>query len=387
MPWKESRIVNERLKFVGDVLKGERSMTELCRTYGIARKTGYKWVDRYRVAGPAGLEDLTHKPHASPQAISEETVNQVLELRYKYPTWGARKIKARLEQLNPEKDWPAASTIGEMLKRAGLVMQCKQRRRVMPSQEPCCEAKSPNHLWCMDFKGFFRCQNRQRCDTFTISDAYSRFLIRCQAVRKTDTQSIDAICNGAMREYGMPQRIRSDNGIPFASSGLLGLSRLGLKWLRLGIMHERIDPGQPKQNGRHERIHRTLKEDTASPPAADLLQQQDRFDHFRNVYNTERPHEALDFATPASIYVPSPREYPESLPPIEYGPEFHVRHVKHHGEFKWGNEYIFLSVVLGKEFIGFLPIDEDMYQVWWGKTWLGDFDAWAMKFNPRKTLY
>jgi transposase InsO family protein len=387
MPWKESRIMNERMKFVGDVLKGERTMTELCRTYGIARKTGYKWMERYQVAGPSGLEDLTHRPKKCPQATPEEIVNQVLEVRYKYPTWGAKKIRARLELSNAAIEWPAVSTVGEILKRAGLVCKSKHRRRVMASEEPCCEANAPNHLWCMDFKGFFRCQNRQRCDTFTISDAYSRFLIRCEAIRKTDSESVDAICDSAMREFGMPERIRTDNGVPFASSGLLGLSRLGLKWIRLGIAHERIDPGMPTQNARHERLHRTLKQDAATPPAADLLDQQKRFLEFRQVYNFERPHEALDLATPGSAYVPSPRELPKCLPPIEYGPDFVVRRVKNHGEFGWNNEHVFISTVLSREVLGFLPIAEDVYQVWWGNTWLGDFDAWAMKFNPRKTLY
>jgi len=232
------------------------------------------------------------------------------------------------------------------------------------------------------FQGFFRCQNKQRCDTFTISDAYSRFLIRCEAIKKTDSDSVDAICDSAMREYGMPERIRTDNGVPFASSGLLGLSRLGLKWIRLGIVHERIDPGMPTQNARH----RTLKEDAATPPAADLIEQQERFSRFRKIYNYERPHEALNLATPGSLYVPSTRPFPTSIGLIEYGPDFIVRRVKHRGDFKWGNEYVFISTVLSKEVIGFLPIDEDLYQVWWGKTWLGDFDAWAMKFNPRKKI-
>jgi len=239
----------------------------------------------------------------------------------------------------------------------------------------------------MDFKGFFRCQNRQRCDTFTISDAYSRFLIRCEAIKKTDSESVDEICDSAMREFGMPERIRTDNGVPFASSGLLGLSRLGLKWIRLGIAHERIDPGSPTQNARHERLHRTLKQDAATPPATDLTQQQKRFDEFRQVYNFERPHEALNLATPASVYVPSTRQFPNYLPVIEYGTDFVVRRIKNHGEFAWGNEHVFISTVLSRELIGFLPIDEDVYQVWWGNTWLGDFDAWAMKFNPRKTIY
>lgn len=387
MPWKESRIVNERVKFVADVLRGERTMTELCQIYGIARKTGYKWIERFNVAGPSGLEDLTHRPAICPQATPDEVVNRVLEMRYKYPTWGARKIKARLEKVDPSVTWPAASTIGELLRRAGLVCQSKHRRHVMPSLEPCCEATAPNHLWCMDFKGFFRCQNGHRCDALTITDAFSRFLIRCEAVRRTDYQSVDEICESAMLQFGMPERIRTDNGVPFASSGLLGLSRLSLKWIRLGIVHERIDPGQPQQNGRHERIHRTLKEDTANPSAANLAEQQERFSRFREIYNHERPHEALALATPGSIYISSPRPYPTSHPPIEYGPDFLVRRVKTHGEFRWGKECIFISSVLGHEYIGFLPIDEDLYQVWWGQTWLGDFDAWTLKFNPRKKLY
>jgi transposase len=255
-------------------------MTELCQTYGIARKTGYKWIERYQVAGPSGLEDLTHRPQKCPQATPEEIVNRVLEFRCKYPTWGAKKIRAKLEQGNGEIEWPPVSTVGEILKRAGQVFKSKHRGRVMAYEESCCEANAPIISGAWTSKASSVVNNRQRCGTFSISDAYSRLLIRCDAIRrnkKTDSESIDAICDSAMREFRMPEQIRTDNGVPFASSGLLGLSRLGLKWIRLGIAHERIDPGMLTQNARHERLHRTLKQDAATPPAIDLVEQQKRF--------------------------------------------------------------------------------------------------------------
>jgi transposase InsO family protein len=383
MPWKESRIVNDRMKFVGDVLRGERTMTELCRTYGISRKTGYKWVERYQVAGPSGLEDLSHRPQ---QATPEGIVSQVLEVRYKYPTWGAKKIRAKLEQNDMETEWPAVSTIGEILKVAGLVCKSKHRRRVMASEEPCCVANAPNYLWCMDFK--FLPLSRPAAVRHLPHFACLQSISHSMRSHQKDRLGISR-CNLRFGNEGIWNSGKNSHGqcVPFASSGLLGLSRLGLKWIRLGIAHERIDPGSPTQNARHERMHRTLKQDAATPPAADLVEQQKRFDEFRQVYDHERPHEGLRLATPASVYVPRQDSFRATFRKIEYSPDFILRRVKNHGEFAWGNEHIFISTVLSRELFGFLPIDEDVYQVWWGNTWLGDFDAWSMKFNPRKILY
>ena len=375
MPWKESRIVNERVKFIADVLKGEQSITDLCQRYGIARKTGYKWMERFQEAGPAGLEDLDRRSRNCAHATPEVVVQEILKLRYQHPTWGARKLQARLEQTRKDTQWPAASTINAILRRAGLAHTRKRKRKVTPSPSPLGEITAPNQVWCMDFKGFFRCGNRERCDPFTITDAYSRYLIRCQAVPKLDFEHVNAICDAAMREYGLPERIRTDNGVPFATTSVRGLSRLSVKWMKLGITHERIEPGEPQQNGRHERMHRTLKRDTALPPAFSLQEQQDRFDRFQRCFNEERPHEALGFATPASVYVASTRRYPSTIPEPTYGSQFDVRRVRNVGHIKLQGGYVFISEMLRHELVGLLQIEENRYEVYFGNLLLGEVDT------------
>ena len=253
--------------FLSSYQKEEMSVTDLCHEYGISRPTAYKWIKRYDEVGPEGLLDLTRTPHSSPYATSAEIENEMLALRKRFPSWGARKLKARLERMNPKVSWPAASTVGQILSRAGLTNPKRKKRRATPSSQPFSMVTAPNQLWCMDFKGYFLTGDGYRCDPFTITDAHSRFLIRCQAVARMDLAQVSAVCDAAMREYGVPERIRTDNGAPFAGVGLLGLSKLSLGWMKLGIVHERIQPGRPQQNGRHERMHRTLKEDTAKPPA------------------------------------------------------------------------------------------------------------------------
>jgi Integrase core domain len=252
---------------------------------------------------------------------------------------------------------------------------------VTPSTSPLGEITAPNQVWCMDFKGFFRCGNQERCDPFTITDAYSRYLIRCQAVPKMDFEHVAAICDAAMREYGLPERIRPDNGSPFATTSVRGLSRLSIKWIKLGIAHERIEPGEPQQNGRHERMHRTLKRDTATPPAFSLREQQDRFDQFKLCYNEERPHEALACATPASVYVASARPYPSTIPKPLYGDQFEVRRVKNMGAIKMQGGLIFISEMLCYELVGLLPTEEDLYQVYFGPVLLGEIDTYWRTFS------
>ena len=381
MPWKESRIVDERVKFIADVLKGDHTVTELCQRYQISRKTGYKWIERFEEAGPKGLEDLGRRPKACAHATPETIVKQILELRYEHPTWGSRKLQARLEQTRGDTEWPCASTINAILRRAGLVHAQKRKRRVTPSTSPLGDLAAPNQLWCMDFKGFFRCGNKERCDPFTITDAYSRYIIRCQAVPSPNREHVDAVCDAAMREYGVPERIRTDNGPPFATTTVLGLSRLSAKWRRLGIVHERIEPGEPQQNGRHERMHRTLKEDTAKPPAFTLREQQDRFDDFRQCFNERRPHEALSFATPQSVYVASARAFPNTVPDPQYDQELIVRRIKHNGDIKIGGASVYISEALSRELIGLLKIEEDLYELYFCDMLLGEVDTYWKNFT------
>jgi len=306
-------VQDERLLLVEEFAAGERSRAEICRRYGVSRKTGYKWYEQFLLHGLAGLADRSRRPLHQPNAVDEEMVGGILEARSRYPSWGERKLKAWLEREHRERCWPSTSSIGNILQRYGLTRPHKRRRRATPSSELTqpCEA---NQVWAIDFKGWFRTGDGQRCDPLTLSDTHTRYLLRCQAVDQTGGKFIRPLLEASFREYGLPARILSDNGAPFASTGIGGLSRLSVWWLRLGIVPERIAPGHPEQNGRHERMHRTLKQETAQPPARSVRAQQQVFDRFREEYNQERPHEALAMATPASVYAPSLRRFPERLP-------------------------------------------------------------------------
>ena len=382
MPWKEIRTVDQRLQFLSSYQKEEMSVTDLCHEYGISRPTAYKWIKRYEEVGPEGLLDLTRKPHGCSHATPAEIENEVLALRKRFPSWGARKLKARLERINPNVLWPAASTMGQILSRAGLTNPKRKKRRTTPYSQPFSAVTAPNQLWCMDFKGYFMTGDGYRCDPLTITDSHSRFLIRCQVVGRMDLAQVSAVCDAAMREYGVPERIRTDNGAPFAGTGLLGLSKLSLSWTKLGILHERIQPGKPQQNGRHERMHRTLKEDTTKPPARTLTAQQKKFDSFRATFNHERPHEALGNETPGSIYVPSTRMMPSRVVPFVYPKTFETRRVNNSGDVSWHKGRVFISEVFRNEDIAFEQIEEDLYRVVFYSTELGEFNSSEMRFRP-----
>ena len=350
-------------------------MTELCRAYGISRPTGYALWHRYGAEGEAGLEERSRAPGRHPNQTPPVLEEQVLALRRAHMRWGARKLKAYLEWKQPQQDWPAASTIGELLQREGLVIGRKARRKVPPYTQPFAAAQEPNRVWCADFKGWFRTGDGERIDPLTATDACSRYLLRCQAVQKTDTAQVQAIFEAAFREYGMPLAIRTDNGPPFASRAVAGLSRLAVYWMKLGIVPERIAAGHPEQNGRHERMHRTMKAETAMPPQATRRAQQRRMDEFRREYNQDRPHEALGMRTPSACYTPSPRPYPARVREPDYGDAFAVRRIGLRGQFSWHNEEVFLSEVLCGERIGLLPIDERYYHVYFAAFPLAQLDS------------
>lgn len=318
MGWRETNVPNERMRFVCRLEAGER-MVDLCAEFGISRKTGYKFWNRYQEAGPEGLGDYSRRPHQIPNRTRSEIEALVLEARAAHPTWGPKKLEVVLRRDHPGVAIPVASTIGEILSRGGMVRPRRRRRRATPTPpDQLHRAVEPNDVWCVDFKGQFRLGNRRYCYPLTITDLHSRYLIACDALDSTRTDGAIASFEHAFRTYGLPKVIRSDNGSPFASTGLGGFSRLSVWWMRLGIIPERIEPGHPEQNGQHERMHRTLKEDTTRPAAANELQQDERFDRFREVFNEERPHEALGMATPASIYVRSTRIYPGVLDDLCY---------------------------------------------------------------------
>jgi putative transposase len=366
--------MEERFKFIQEYQNEEESFAELCRRYGVSRKTGYKWVERYGAEGLDGLRDRSRAAEYHPNEVLKEVSDEVLEMRRRHPHWGPAKLRVRLQREAPEIIWPAASTIGEMLKRAGLTVRRRHRQRATPSQSALNHAAAANQVWSADFKGWFRCGDGSRCDPLTMSDGYSRFLLRCQALEGTDERSVQGVMEAAFREYGLPEAMRTDNGEPFGSVGLGGLSRLTVWWIKRGIRPERIRPGKPQQNGRHERMHRSLKQATAQPPAANLGRQQESLDRFRQEYNWERPHQALQMKTPAELYLPNGRSYPARLVEPEYCAEWEVRTVGPCGTMRWRNAKPFVGKVLGGEIVGLEPVDDGKWKLWFFGHPLGIFD-------------
>lgn len=376
--------MDERKSFIDKWLERQHSFAELCRTSGVARKTGYKWIERFKCEGWGGLDDQSRAPRRHPHAIGDELENDIVGLRQQHPTWGARKLRDVLKRLGKHERLPAASTIHEVLVAAGLIAERRGRRKTPPYTKPLAHAEAPNQVWCADFKGWFRCRDGRRCDPLTITDARSRYLLRCRHVPKTDGIHVRAVFEAVFREYGVPEALRTDNGPPFASPAPGGLSRLSMWWLQLRIRHERIDPGRPEQNGQHERMHRTLKDETANPPSANLRQQQRRFQAFAKEYNHDRPHEALDYQRPAELYVPSCREFPARLPELEYPDGVHLRRISQQGSLKWKTERTFLSGVLARQTVGLLEIEDDLYEVYYGPLLIGWFDGDGHVFAPQK---
>ena len=384
MPWKECGVWEERSRFVQDWNSGDWNMAELCRIYGVTRKTGYKWVERYEASGLDGLRDLSRAPRYHPNEITEEMEEEMLAVRGKHPFWGARKIHAWLEQAHPRGAVPVVSTIGSILKRNGLTVARKRRQSARPSSEPLAHADGPNRVWCADFKGWFRTVDGMRIDPLTISDAYSRYLLKCQAASAADTVHSQPIFEAAFREYGLPERIRTDNGAPFGSNGDSGLTGLSVWWIKLGIQPDRIEPGKPEQNGRHERMHRTLKEATAEPPAANRRRQQKRFDKFCHEYNQQRPHEALGQIPPAQRYKASLRGYPERVAEPQYPGEWESRRVAPGGQFRWRSDYVFAGHAVQGELVGLEPLEDGCWRVWFSFYELGILDRHAKIWRPDK---
>lgn len=356
-------------------------MAELCRFYGVSRATGYKWVQRFGDGGLAGLENRSRAPLVHPNAVSSEMEDLVIGERSQHPHWGAPKIRARLLRDHGDKPIPAESTLGEILKRHGLTADRRRRRPTRAPSQPLAHAGAPNDVWCVDFKGWFRTADGTRIDPLTLSDAYSRFLLRCQVLKAADALHVKPVCAAAFREYGLPVGLRSDNGAPFGSNGESGLTRLTVWWIKLGIVPEHITPGKPQQNGRHERMHRTLKQATAAPPARHRRAQQQRFDQFREEYNHQRPHEALGQQTPAAHYQTSPRVYPERLREVEYPSDWLVRRVSPGGQMRWRGEAIFVAHALESEPVGLEPRPEGGWRVWFSFYEVGVLEAGAVRIR------
>lgn len=375
MSWKALSPQDRRIQFVRAWQVYEGPFAQLCRDFGCSRKTGYDVVARFQAGGVDSLEDRSRRPHHHPLALMEEQIVELVALRGQHPTWGPKKLRACL--LRVGRPSPACSTIGTLLKREGLSVPRRRVHRTPPYTQPFVDCQGPNELWCIDFKGWFRTGDGVRVDPLTITDARSRFLLRCQALPAPTSQACYPVMVAAFQEYGLPRAIRSDNGSPFASVALGGLSRLAVWWIRLGIIPERIAPGRPDQNGRHERMHLTLKMEGTQPPQANRRAQQAAFDRFRQEYNYVRPHEALGQCPPAQLYVPSPRPYPRRLPEVEYPSEFSVRQVRQNGEIKWKGKTVYLSEALVGEPVGLQPEDDRYWQLWFGPIKLGLLDGYT----------
>lgn len=382
MPWKETCAMDERMKFIADYLKEEWSLSALCRHYDISRKTGYKWLARYQAEGPSGLIDRQRAPKRHPNEVPKMLQDRIVAFRAEHPHWGPRKLVYRLAQMEPDVRWPAPSTVGELLKRHGLTVPRRRRRYTPPYAQPFHDGLQPNEVWSADFKGWFRTRCGIRVDPLTIADTASRYLLRCQALIQPARTTVQAVFTAAFQEYGLPQAIRTDNGPPFASTGLGGLSRLSVWWLRLGITPERIRPGHPEENGRHERMHRTLKQATAQPPQATPKDQQQVFDLFRTEYNQERPHEALGMQTPAQRYQASSRSLPARIPEMEYPSNYQVRRVRSNGQIRWQGQLVFLSEVLIGQWVGLLEVDNGTWRLSFGSVPLVLYNEETKKFGP-----
>ena len=380
MPWQESCAMDERVRFIADQQSGEWTMTELCERYGISRRIGYKWLDRYRLEGAAGLMDRSHAPHVHGRATPPNIVEAIVGLRRERPSWGPRKILAKLEARQGEIEWPSASTAGELLKRAGLVGGRRVRRRAPPRLGQLTVPQHANHVWGIDHKGWIRLGDGSRAEPFTVTDGFSRYLISLTATGSTQYAECKPPLERAFREYGLPEVIRSDNGSPFASSGTTGLTALSVWWIKLGIRHERIDPGHPQQNGRHERFHLTLLEAMRPPPPTQAAQAR-RFAAFVRDYNEERPHESLGQHPPASVYQTSPRAMPRRLPEPDYPTEAAVRQVRSNGEIKWRGDFVHICSSLAGEALAVEQIEDGHWQVRFFNVPIGIIDQKTRKLR------
>ena len=380
MPWKECKPMDERLKFVARLLEGEK-MAPLCREFGISRVTGYKIFNRYKECGLDGLNNRSRRPYRQANKLPYQIERCILGIKREHPSWGAPKIREKLIRSFPVDKPPAISTVHAVLERNGLVKR-RKRRRHKAQGTALSAAAEPNGLWCADYKGEFRLGNRQYCYPLTISDYRSRYLLACEGVASTKADFAFSIFERAFKEFGMPRAIRTDNGTPFASpQALFGLSKLAVWWLRLGIKIERIHPGCPQQNGRHERMHLTLKKETTKPPGFNFLQQQERFDRFIDVYNNERPHQALAGAYPGDIYTPSARVY---KPPAEPDYPFHDRtaRVTRCGRICIGKRKINLSQVFAGQILGLTEVEDQIWMVSFLDYDLGFFDSKEDRVEP-----
>jgi transposase InsO family protein len=363
--------MDQKTQFIADYLRKTLSLTELCELYGVSRKTGYKWIERYLTSGPSGLEDRSRKPGSSPHQTPQHVVEALIEVRGRHPSWGAKKLLSILHKRHPSWALPGRSTVCDLLRRHGLVPKKRHPRHIGHPGKPTTLIAAPNEVWSADFKGQFKTGDGLYCYPLMVADGYSRFLLGCQALSSTRVAEAKPVFTRLFKAFGLPKRLRTDNGVPFTTNTLGRRSQLSAWWVRLGIFPEFIEPGKPQQNGRHERMHRTLKAETTRPPARTRRAQQLKFDRFREEFNCQRPHEALDMQPPASCYEPSPRQMPNRLPPLEYPDRFEVRYVSANGGIRWHHQWVNVSHTCIGEYVGLEEIDDGVWNVYFGPLTLG----------------
>ncbi|HUM10947.1 MAG TPA: IS481 family transposase [Myxococcaceae bacterium] len=373
--------MDERVKFIAAYLRGEMAVSRLCDAFGVSRKTAYKWIARYSEGGVGELVERSRRPHSHPNAMSPEVESLLIATRKQHGFWGPKKLVAVLRASYPGLRLPATSTIGHLLARRGLSHPRRTPRRSSPYGQPFLGYDKPNAVWCADFKGHFRLLDRSRCHPLTISDGFSRYLLKCEALRYTRFLFVKPLFEQTFREFGLPEAIRTDNGPPFSSLTLAGLSFLAVWWIRLGIRPERIKPGRPDQNGRHERMHRTLKHEAVGPDRYELAEQQKRFDLWRKEYNEVRPHEALGQLPPARLYEPSPRPFPVEVPEPNYPARFEIKRINHGGHLFLSHYKYYLSWSLQNELVGLEEVTDGNWTVYFGPHALAVVDTRAKQLR------
>lgn len=375
MSWQKTPVKYQKMKFVADWLDNEFTFSALCKRYQISRQCGYELINRYKLEGDAAFDERTHARHNHPNKTPEEVIQIILDTKHRFPTWGPIAIKGWLEQECRTQQWPAASTMGDILKKHGLVKQRRIRKRVPAFTEPLKNCNAPNEVWSADYKGQFRMTNQQYCYPLTITDNFSRFIFCCDAFEKINAKKAIKSFEKVFYEYGMPDAIRTDNGYPFAGTAIGGLSRLSIWLLKLNILPERIEPGCPQQNPRHERMHRTLKAGIKLNTKGSIQEQQIWFDQFKKEFNEQRPHQALQLKRPIQIHQQSRRQYPNELFEVTYPNHFLIRKVKTNGQIKYFGKRYFVSEILHGEPVGLEMIDDDRAIVYFGRLKLGIIDA------------
>lgn len=381
MAWRKTKVEDQRKKFVEACIEGKLTVAELCRMYEISRKNGYKWLERYKSEGEEGLKDRSRAPHHQALKIGHELTEEILKIRIKFSSWGPKKILAYLKSHQPDIPWPSTTTIGNLLDANGLTIPRKLRRRVPGRTAPLNHCQMSNDVWCADFKGWFLTGDMSKCEPFTLTDGASRYLLRCLKLESNNVEHVWRILDIAFREYGLPSFFRTDNGPPFGSVGAGRLTKLSVNLVKAGVIPEWIDPGKPQQNGRHERMHGTLKNETANPPQFTLEEQAMKFKDFIEYYNYVRPHEAIDQQTPGSIYQPSSRTWNGILKAPEYPEGFILRKVRPAGQIsmKPHASEVYISSALIDEYVALKQCEELIYEAYYGPIYLGKINLAAKK--------